>query len=389
MIKVLLGGLILSMVLVALFPSAFLKDEAKWTYQSDVGRVDVTFTGDVRDGQIDIQEKSLRVDRPRWICDGNDNQGVVVQFPVSYLRKTYQMTLTPRGNAKKISLVMRFRGKDFRVRNQRKPAYVRFEKIRVNGKEVAKEQTIWHDNPFQYCVKNISDNSTVTLSFGIRKSLAFIDIRWGRVIGLFMACLLLILVIRLKFGLASCSDILKRLVNGLNKKDIIQAIAENYRNVDVIYRRAFWIIFGVLCFAFGFHAIQFMWGNHDFKFVGAFYPLAWSGRAFEGRYAVYLFKKLFLDGICSPFVYDVITFLFLALNAVLLCIYWKLERRVIYFVLCGLILTVQPFTLIMMYYVHMLPETFIGVTLVLIALMLTEKIAFGKGSFLSPFYRPD
>ena len=376
--KVSLGGLVLSMVLTVLFPSAFLKDEARWTYQSDVGRVDVTFVGDACDGQIDIQEKSLRVDRPRWMCDVNGNQGVVVQFPVSYLRKTYQMTLTPRGNAKEISLVMRFRGKDFRVRNQRKPTYVCFENIRVNGKTVADKQTIWHDNPFQYCVRNISVNSSITLSFGIRKPLAFIDIRWKCVIGLFMACSLLIFIAY--SSLISCSDILKRLVNRLNKKDIVQVIAENYRNIDVVYRRAFWIIFGVLCFAFGFHAIQFMWGNHDFKFVGAFYPLAWNGRAFEGRYAVYLFKKLFLDGICSPFVYDVITFLFLALNAVLLCIYWKLERRVIYFILCGLILTVQPFTLIMMYYVHMLPETFIGVTLVLIALMLAEKIAFEKGS---------
>ena len=97
--KVSLGGLVLSMVLTVLFPSAFLKDEARWTYQSDVGRVDVTFVGDACDGQIDIQEKSLRVDRPRWMCDVNGNQGVVVQFPVSYLRKTYQMTLTPRGNA--------------------------------------------------------------------------------------------------------------------------------------------------------------------------------------------------------------------------------------------------------------------------------------------------
>ena len=377
-IKALLGGLGLSILLVSLFPSAFLKDDAQWTYQSDVGRVDVAFDGEVRDGKIELQEKSLRVDRPRWICDGNGNQGVVVQFPVSYLRKTYQMTLTPRGNAKEISLVVRFRGKDFRVRNQRKPAYVRFEKIRVNGKEVTEGQTVWHDEPFGYNITNISDNTSVTLSFAIRKPISFTDVSWDRAIGLFIICSLLIFIAY--SSLISCSDILKRLVSGLNKKDIVQVIADNYRSIDVVYRRAFWIIFGVLCFAFGFHAIQFMWGNHDFKHVGAFYPFSWSGRVFEGRYAVHLFKKLFLGGICSPFAYDVITFLFLALNAVLLCIYWKLERRVICFVLCGLVLTAQPFTLIMMYYVHMLPEVFIGVTFALTALMLAEKIVFEKSS---------
>ena len=374
--KVLLEGLVLSMVLTVLFPGAFLKDDAKWTYQSDVGRVDVALAGEVRAGQIDIQEKSLRVDRPRWICDGNDNQGVVVQFPVSYLRKTYHMTLTPRGNAKEISLVMRFRGKDFRVRNQRKPAYVRFEEIQVNGKEVAKEQTIWHDNPFQYCVRNISANSSITLGFDIRKPLAFIDIRWERVIGLFMACSLLIFIAY--SSLISCSDILKRLVNRLNKKDIIQVIAENYRSIDVVYRRSFWIIFGVLCFAFGFHALQFMWGNHDWKDA---LPIR-DAKAFVwcGRYALHSIKSTVLGCIYLPFIYDVVSFLFLALNAVLLCTYWKLERRVVYFVLCGLILTAQPFTLSLIYYVHMLPETFVGVTSALIALMLAEKIALEKSS---------
>ena len=366
----------MSILLVSLFPSAFLKDDAQWTYQSDVGRVDVAFDGEVRDGKIELQEKSLRVDRPRWICDGNGNQGVVVQFPVSYLRKTYQMTLTPRGSTKEMSLKMSFRGSDLRVHNQRKPAYVRFEKIRVNGKEVTEGQTVWHDEPFGYNITNISDNTSVTLSFAVRKPISFTDVSWDRAIGLFIICSLLIFIAY--SSLISCSDILKRLVSGLNKKDIVQVIADNYRSIDVVHRRAFWIIFGVLCFAFGFHAIQFMWGNHDWKDALAFR----SAKAFVwcGRYALYGIKNTVLGGIYLPLIYDVIAFLFLALNAVLLCTYWKLEKRVIYFVLCGLILAVQPFTLSMMYYVHMLPEVFIGVTFALTALMLGEKIAFDKSS---------
>ena len=52
-IKTVLGGLGISVVLAALFPSAFLKNDAQWTYQSDFGRVDVAFAGDVRNGQIE------------------------------------------------------------------------------------------------------------------------------------------------------------------------------------------------------------------------------------------------------------------------------------------------------------------------------------------------
>ena len=189
---------------------------------------------------------------------------------------------------------------------------------------------------------------------------------------MFLACSLLIF----------CSDILRRYSLETTGGDILQVIAKSYSDINMVYRRAFWIIFGVLCFAFGFHAIQFMWGNHDWNFVSNFNLLPWDQRIFEGRYAVYLFKKAFLRGVYLPFIYDVITFLFLALNAVLLCIYWKLEKRVAYFCLCGLILTVQPFTLSMMYYVHMLPEVFMGVTLALIALILSEKITFEKKSSL-------
>ena len=366
--KVLLEGLVLSMVLTVLFPGSFLKDDAKWTYQSDVGRVDVAFAGEVRAGKIDVQGKTLRVDRLRWMRDSKGNQGVSVQIPVSYLQKSYQITLTPSGKAKDISLVISFRGQDLRVNNQRRPAYVCFENMRVNGKTVAEEQTVWHDKPFRYHAKDISANSTVTLSFDIRKPLSSEDIVWNRLLGLFIVCALLM----------SCFDTLRRLASWSNKKDIVQVIAENYRSIDVVYRRSFWIIFGVLCFAFGFHTIQFMWGNHDWGIVLS--PRNTRYFMLTERYALFSLKNTVLGGTYLPLIYDVVSFLFLALNAVLLCIYWKLKKRVACFVLCGLILTAQPFTLSMMYYVHMLPEVFMGVTSALIALILTEKIAFEKSS---------
>ena len=191
-IKALFGGLGVSIVLCALFPSIFLKNDAKWTYQSDVGRVDVAFAGEVCDGKINVQGKTLRVDRPQWIHDDKHNQGVVVHFPVSYLRKTYQITLKPWGKTQETSLIMSFRGKDLRIQNQRKPAYVRFENIRLNGKAVAREKTVWHNKPFKYRLEKISDNSNVILSFDVRKPVSASDIRWDMVIGLFVLCSLFV-----------------------------------------------------------------------------------------------------------------------------------------------------------------------------------------------------
>ncbi len=367
-IKALLGGLVLSLVLFALFLSPFLEDDAKWTYQSKFGRVDIVLVGDVSGGQITVQEKELFVSRPQWIRDGRANQGVVVQFPISYLKKSRQITLVPQGKGKKISFEMRFRGEYWRVYDQVKPAWAHFENIRLNGKPIVLEKTVWHNKPFIYRVQNVEIGQKMTLSFDIHKPFFFTDIRWDRLLGLFIACSLLI----------SCSDILRRLVNGFNKKDIVQVIAKGYSSIDIVYRRAFWIVFGVLCLAFGFHTIQFMWGNHDWEFL-RFSP-HWLYFRGIGRYALAFFRKSFLGGIYLPLVYDIISFIFLAINAILLCIYWKLSKRVIYFVLCGLILTVQPFTLSIMFYVHMLPEVFIGVTFILTALMISEKIAFEKSS---------
>ena len=161
----------------------------------------------------------------------------------------------------------------------------------------------------------------------------------------------------------------------MNKKDIILIVSETYSKIDVVYRRSFWIIFGMLCFAFGFHTIQFMWGNHDWSMLVHSTP--WGINAI-GRYALHSFKKIFLNGIYLPLISDVVTFFFLALNAVMLCIYWKLEKRIIYFVLCGLILTVQPYTLSLLYFIHMVPESFIGVSFILVALILSEKMIYEK-----------
>ena len=301
----------------------------------------------------------------------------MVFFPVSYLKKSYQMTLIPRGKAKEISLGMCFRGAHLSCPSHDtvKSAWVRFENICLDEQPIAQEEVVWCDKPFIHRSQNVKNGQNMTLTFDIQKPFFFRDIRWGRLVELFIVCTLFIF-----YYLGTFERMGKRISEFFYKRDMLQDILGIYPNINKIHRRAFWSIFGVLCFAFGFHAIQFMWGNHDWKDVFAFQ----SAKHFVwcGRYALYGIKSTVLGGIYLPLIYDVVSFLFLALNAVLLCTYWKLERRVGYFVLCGLILTAQPFTLCMMYYEHMLPEVFMGVTLALIALILCEKITFEEDSLM-------
>ena len=243
-IKALLGGLVLSMVLIALFPSAFLMDDAKCTYQSDIGRVDVAFVGDVQYGYLEVHGDNVRAYKPKWLLDNRHNQGTMISFPVSYLKRTYEITLKPQGNAKEMSLIMNFRGDNLMVDGKRKPAYVRFENIRLNGKIIADGQTVWHDKPFRYHAKNMPTNSTVTLSFEIRKPISSSDIKWGSIIGLFIAVGLVIFY----------SDALRKLSNKVStfmeKKDVVQRNVKD--GTQRLYAVEFLRIFFIFCVLF-FH----------------------------------------------------------------------------------------------------------------------------------------
>ena len=238
-VKALLGGLGISMVLCSLFPSVFLKGDALWTYKSGFGRIDIAFAGGTRNGQISVQGDTSRVDRPRWLCDGKNNQGIMIHFPVSYLQKSYQMTLRPSGEAKELSLMMSFRGQDLGTDKRNKPVYVRFENIKLNGKTLVLEETVRHEKPFRYHAKNISNNSPVTLSFKIQKPISLSDIKWGSLIGLFTAAWLLIFYFDALRKLAIKISTFMERKDGmqLNIKDGIQ------RLYAVEFLRIFFILF--------------------------------------------------------------------------------------------------------------------------------------------------
>ena len=246
-IKALLGGLGISVVLCSLFPSAFLKGDALWTFQGNVGRVDVAFSGDVQDGCLEVRGDNVRADEPKWLLDNRHNQGAMVSFPVSYLKKTYKITLQPRGDARKMSLEMNFRGQDLRIHNQRKQVYVCFENIRVNGKTVAEEQTVWHDKPFRYHAKNMLANSTLTLNFEIRKPITPSDVKWGFLVGLFIVVGLVIFYFGAlrKLGNKVSTFMEKKMWAQRNVKDGTQRL----------YAVEFLRIFFILCILF-FHATE-------------------------------------------------------------------------------------------------------------------------------------
>ena len=271
-----------------------------------------------------------------------------------------------------MALNFQFKAKDLYFNNHLKPAWVRFKNIQINGKNISKNAKVNYQKPFEYSLENISPDDEIQLDFEIKKPLSIND---SSILHTLLTLLILFFGTFFAIKLWTWTKG-ENLINYFVQWDIVKTISDFYRNINIIYRKSFWIIFGILCFAFGFHTICFMWGNHDWGFL--VFPYKWNSAQGIGRYTLHLFKALFFKGIYLPIIYDLVSFLFLALNGVLLCIYWRLEKKVLYFVLCGLILTVQPFLLDLIYFVHMIPETFIGVTFILTALILSEKIGACK-----------
>ncbi len=366
-------ALVLSVLLTLIFPTWFLKEDARWTFLSGVACVDISFVGNLTNGRVKVESNDTIITQPKWSSSSkNSFQGTVVECPVSYRTKPYQIKLTPQADewGKDATLIIKFRGEDFQYGGKRKSAWVIFRNIKLNGQPVATEKAVWHDRPF--LLQYPHHSSKITLTFDVHKPLKASDFAILNLLVTFFTFLLLNLFL----------TPLKRAVNWvlepLNRKDIVRVLAEGYAHIDPVYRRSFWVIFGVLCFAFGFHTIYFMWGNHDWFLLE--FQHRWLSYTETGRYMLFSVKSSFLHGVYLPLVYDIITFVAMAINAVLLCRYWRLEKQVIYYVLCGLVLTVQPFTFGMLYFAHLIPEVLIGVTCVLVALPLSEKIALLESS---------
>ena len=378
--KYILPAFIVSFVVattVFFYPQIFLIGDAKWTFQNNMAQIDMSIQNATSGDTIKVMGGgNSKTTKSQWQLEKNLNQ-FTLNFPVTYSLQTYHFTIKPQTKnlSKKIDLNFQFKAKDFYVNNHIKPAWVRFKNIQINDKNISKNAKVNYQEPFEYSLENISPDEEIQLDFEIKKPLSINHFSF------FICFFILIIVTSFIYSISQGTITHPKDKNPLIyfiekyffQKDISQIILDGYHRIHPIYRNSFWIIFGILCFAFGFHTICFMWGNHDWEFLVHPYIYIYSFMGI-GRYALGLTKVLLFNGVYLPIIYDMITFLVLALNAILLCNYWNLEKKVTYYVLCGLILTAQPFTLSILYYVHMIPETFIGVTLALIALILSKNI---------------
>ncbi|MGX3043892.1 glucosyltransferase domain-containing protein [Helicobacter sp. T3_23-1056] len=148
------------------------------------------------------------------------------------------------------------------------------------------------------------------------------------------------------------------------------AIWSGYKNINPLYRHSFWIVFVACNVVFGFHTVQFLWGNHDWYRM--LYNNGIFSNVYEGRYTQGLIKIIQGEQLL-PILNNVISFAFLAFASVWLCIYLNIQRKLWIWASIGLLLTLQPFTLAKMYYAYQITCDFFAVAIGILGFILAKK----------------
>ena len=120
-----------------------------------------------------------------------------------------------------------------------------------------------------------------------------------------------------------------------------------YQSIPPIYRKSFWISFGLINLAFLFHTIHFMWGAYDWQAIRTSVDSTQSLK--DGNFSAFYLQDLLFDGKILPVINNLWSFAGLSLAGVLLAIYFNLNT-VFSIVTLTLILSVTPHTLGWLYF---------------------------------------
>lgn len=131
--------------------------------------------------------------------------------------------------------------------------------------------------------------------------------------------------------------------------------------------------FLIINFAFLYHTLNFMWGNHDVVFIKE--KLHLSSGLFEGRFTQFIPHWLLTDGQILPIINNLLGFVFLTLGLWLLAKYWKLPKKISIYTFFITFFATLPFTLSWMYFTFITISCLLWVMVAVLGLYLSQYIA--------------
>lgn len=134
-----------------------------------------------------------------------------------------------------------------------------------------------------------------------------------------------------------------------------------------------WLIsFCIINFAFLYHSLNFMWGNHDVEFIKK--ELLLSSGLFEGRFTQFIPHRLLTSGQILPILNNLLGFGFLTVGLWILAKYWNIKKSVIGYVLFISFAATQPYTLSWMYFTFITLSCLFWTLLSALGLYVSERI---------------
>ena len=157
----------------------------------------------------------------------------------------------------------------------------------------------------------------------------------------------------------------------LNQISLPQALWQGYKAINPLYRHTFWIVFIALNLVFGFHTVQFLWGNHDWDLV--FGQIYQSWFISVGRYTHDALSLTLQMGMILPFVNNILAFASLALGVVWFCTYLNIQQKLWIWALIGLVIALSPLTFERLYFTHQTAGFFIAFAFCMVGFVLAQK----------------
>lgn len=128
----------------------------------------------------------------------------------------------------------------------------------------------------------------------------------------------------------------------------------------------------IINFTFLYHSLNFMWGNHDVKFVKE--QLFLNSGLFEGRFTQFIPHTLLTNGQILPIINNLIGFLFLTLGLWLLAKYWNIPKSRLNYILFITFFSTQPYTLSWLYFTFITISCLLWVLVAILGLYISSQI---------------
>lgn len=143
----------------------------------------------------------------------------------------------------------------------------------------------------------------------------------------------------------------------------------------VLSNRPFWCAFCASFFAlsliFLYHGLNFMFGDHDWKYFKDNVPV--DNGLFEGRFTQFILINLLTGGKLLPILNNTFGFAGYSLGIALLAHYWRLPHKTLTYIMFALFVALTPYILSFMYFAFLVIPCLSWNAVIIAALILSEK----------------